>query len=69
MTTGEMVAADTVHHVIEFKTDKTKALDINNLISLSNSTHAMIHQLYKKDKEKIQQILFSIIKQYRDREQ
>jgi 5-methylcytosine-specific restriction endonuclease McrA len=69
MTTGEIVAADTVHHVIEFKTDKTKALDINNLISLSNSTHAMIHQLYKKDKEKIQQILFSIIKQYRDREQ
>jgi hypothetical protein len=68
MTTGEIVIADTVHHVIEFKSNKTKALDISNLISLSNSTHAFIHQLYKKDKDKTQQELFSIISKYRSSE-
>ena len=52
-TTGEVVMADTVHHIIPRKDDESKSLDIDNLISLSRETHSMIEIRYKEDKKKI----------------
>lgn len=35
--------ADTVHHIIEYQIDKSKALDADNLISVCASCHNKIH--------------------------
>lgn len=44
-------AADMVHHIIEVEEDWSKRLDIDNLIPLSNQSHAIITALYNKDAE------------------
>lgn len=51
MTMGQMVAADTVHHIIPLKDDRTLSLNADNLMSLHHDTHSMIEQRYKKDKK------------------
>lgn len=56
--------SETIHHIIELEEDKTKALDINNLIPVSNTSHAEIHSLYSKDKAKTQQELLSILEKW-----
>jgi 5-methylcytosine-specific restriction protein A len=46
-----------IHHIVELKEDKDKALDINNLICLCSSCHAKIHGEYNKsiDTKKVMQ--------------
>lgn len=65
MTTGEMIPADDVHHIIPLKDDWNKRLDIDNLISLSHATHTEIEQMYKKNKKKTQEILAEMLRKYR----
>ncbi|CAM3411900.1 endonuclease [Pseudostreptobacillus hongkongensis] len=48
---GKLVQADVVHHIVEFREDKSKALDVSNLIPLSHQSHNLIHALYDKSKQ------------------
>ena len=61
-TSGELS-----HHVEELNDNKERALDIKNLIYLSDESHREIHTAYnksKEDKRVMQEYLFEIIKQY-----
>lgn len=66
MTTGEVTLADTVHHIDPLKDNWDRRCDIDNLISLSNETHSMIEQLYKKDKDGTMKMLYEMLRRYRD---
>lgn len=68
MTRGEILAADTAHHIIPLRDDWDKRNDIGNLMSLHHDTHSMIEQMYKKDKKKIQMELKEILLEYRKRQ-
>ena len=65
MTRGEVVAADTVHHIIPLRDDWSMRNDIDNLISLQHDTHSMIEQMYQKDKIRMQQELKAMIQENR----
>jgi len=65
MTTGEIVAPDTVHHIIQYRDDRTLGTTIDNLMSLSHSTHSMIEKRYKEDKEKIIAELTKMLRDFR----
>ena len=55
------------HHIDELEEARDKALDINNLIWISDKTHAYIHSEYNKNlesKNKMKEVLFNIIKNY-----
>lgn len=61
---GRVVYADTVHHIEELRENPTRALDVDNLIPLSDRSHKEIHGLYRKSKEEkkaTQKVLFDII--------
>ena len=66
ITKGEVVPAEHVHHIIERSEDTSRALDIDNLICLSNSTHSMIEKVYKdtRKKKEMQKMLFNVLKKY-----
>lgn len=49
--------AEEVHHIVEINDDITLAYDYENLIPLTEFRHTQVHLLYKKNKEKIQDIL------------
>lgn len=66
MTTGEMILAEDVHHIIPIKDNWDKRTDLDNLISLSHATHAAVEQMYKKNKEQTQEILRKLLKEYRE---
>ena len=53
-TEGRAVVANCVHHIVEIMEDDTLAYEESNLIPLSNDKHKLIHELYREDKEKIQ---------------
>ncbi len=65
MTTGEVIAADTVHHIIPLKDDWERRCDVNNLMSLSHDTHSMIERMYKQNKTKMQKELSEMLSRYR----
>lgn len=65
MTTGEILAADTAHHIIPLKDDWGKRIDIGNLMSLNHETHSEIEQRYRKDKEKIIKELQDMLANFR----
>lgn len=65
MTSGQIMAADTVHHIIPLRDDWSKRVDINNLMSLSHSTHSTIESLYKQNKRKAQETLMQMLREYR----
>lgn len=65
MTTGQVLIADTVHHIIPLKDDWTKRNDLNNLMSLNHDTHSMIEQMYRKDKSGAKIILQEMLQEYR----
>lgn len=67
MTRGEILAADTVHHIIPLRDDWKKRVSSDNLISLSHSSHSAIEMLYTKEKEKIQQELKAMLSEYRNK--
>lgn len=66
MTTGEILLADTAHHIIPLKDDWSKRNDIDNLMSLHHDTHSLIEKKYKKDKSRMQAELKEMLKQFRE---
>jgi competence CoiA-like predicted nuclease len=65
MTTGEVVIADTVHHITPLKDDWTKRIDKENLMSLNHDTHSLIEKKYKENKQKIMSELYEMLEKYR----
>lgn len=65
MTTGEVVAADTVHHIIPLRDDWSKRLDISNLMSLNAATHSKIESEYRRNKQKMIENLTEILREFR----
>lgn len=62
---GQIEKADTVHHIIEMRDDKSQALMEQNLIPVSSSTHNIIHASYDKslaDKRAMQSILYECLR-------
>lgn len=62
---GQIEKADTVHHIVEIRDDKSQALVEQNLIPVSSSTHNIIHSEYDKspeDKEAMQAILYECLR-------
>ena len=60
---GRIVKADCVHHIIELLEDESKCYDEDNLITLSNDNHIMIHNFYynnKNSKKYIQKLLIDM---------
>ena len=56
-----------LYELVELEEDRSKALDINNLIWISYKTHSYIHSEYNKNlesKNKMKEVLFNIIKNY-----
>ncbi len=64
---GRIEPADTVHHIVELMEDFSKRCDLNNLISVSESTHNMISTAYKNKikKAEMQQTLRECIQTYK----
>lgn len=69
ITCGKVVPADTVHHIVELSEDWSKRCDLDNLISISNTTHSTISRLYKDKAQRatIQQTLRECIHEYQQR--
>lgn len=65
MTTGEIVLADTVHHIVPLRDDWSKRLDTENLMSLSHETHSMIEKMYKENKNEMIEKLKEMLMKYR----
>lgn len=67
MVNHNYVVGTLSHHIEEVKDNKSRALDINNLIWISEKTHNYIHAQYdksKKDKLDMQKRLFDILNKY-----
>lgn len=61
---GKIVKGTLSHHIEELEDNKDRALDITNLIWVSEKTHNYIHSVYnksKEDKNKLKALLFKII--------
>lgn len=62
---GHIEPATLVHHIVEFKEDKTQSLVEQNLIPVSASTHNIIHSAYdksKSDKQAMQATLYECLR-------
>ncbi|MCM1236019.1 MAG: HNH endonuclease [Ruminococcus flavefaciens] len=66
---GRIVPADTVHHITELMEDYSRRCDMDNLISISESTHSMISRAYKDSTKKaeMQRILRECMQAYKRR--
>ena len=65
---GQIEKAETVHHIVELKDDKSQALLETNLIPVSQSTHNFIHAAYNKseaDKRAMQVSLYECLRKMR----
>lgn len=56
----KIVTADTVHHINELIESPEQALDEDNLIPLSGSTHDIVHGMYKDDKITTKKLLVAL---------
>lgn len=68
ITEGRVVPATMVHHIKELREDYTKRCDLDNLISVSESTHeGVIKQAYSSNETKkdMQRLLRQCIKKYK----
>ena len=65
MTTGRVMAADTVHHIVPLRDDWSKRCDKNNLMSLHSTTHSMIEQEYRKNKMMMEKKLSKMLSDFR----
>lgn len=65
MTTGEILLADTVHHIVPLRDDWAQRLNEENLMSLNHDTHSMIEQKYKSDKDGMIKELKQMLTQFR----
>lgn len=61
----KIIYGEISHHIIELTKDKSKGLDINNLIYLSIANHNKIHELYKKDYEGTKELLFNLVDRWK----
>lgn len=62
--TGKIVMGRLSHHIVPVEEDMTHALDINNLIWVSDHSHRLIHEAYSRsdeEKKKMQAFLRRII--------
>jgi hypothetical protein len=59
-----IIPSTLVHHIHELKDNWDKRLDIENLIPLSDRSHKIIHEAYKKNKIETQRLLFSLMKRW-----
>ena len=53
----KIVTAEVVHHIHELIDSPELSLDDDNLIPLSNSTHDLVHGMYKEDKTTTMKLL------------
>ncbi len=65
MTEGIIQPADTVHHIVPLRDDRSKATDINNLLPIRHATHEKIEALYR-DKDSKKQIIRELSKMLQD---
>lgn len=68
-TTGQIIAAESYHHIQEITEAWGRRLDIANVIGLSEANHRRIHVEYErsyKTKRKIQMILYDMLKRFRE---
>ncbi|MCD8148844.1 MAG: HNH endonuclease [Clostridiales bacterium] len=65
MTSGAVLYANTVHHIIPLSDDWSRRCDVGNLMSLHHSTHSSIEQKYKENKKTMQKELLAMLKRYR----
>lgn len=63
---GDVVVADTVHHIVEVSASPYLAFEKENLIPVEFYTHKAIHELYKKDKKQIQRLLRMMCSDYKN---
>lgn len=64
---GIIKAADETHHIVEILEDENLAYDYDNLIPLEYyNHHDVVHELYKKDKAKVQEILRKMCNDYKN---
>lgn len=63
---GIITRADTVHHIVELLDDESLAFDYDNLIPIEQHKHRYIHEIYKTNKNEVQQLLKKMIKSYRE---
>lgn len=64
---GQIEKGEVVHHIVALDEDFSKRLSLSNLIYLTEKNHRNIHNLMKrspKEKEDVQQLLFSLIKRF-----
>jgi hypothetical protein len=54
------------HHIIEINDDRSRALDIDNLVYLSDEAHREVHELYKNDKRNTQHRIYQAIKDFEE---
>ena len=52
---SRVVLANTVHHIVPLSEDKSKAIDMTNLIAVSSATHNMIHSRYDSGNKQVMQ--------------
>lgn len=67
MTTGEILIADTVHHIEPLKDNWSKRVEVSNLMSLHHDTHSWIEKQYDTGKEEMIGKLSGLIRKYRER--
>lgn len=63
---GRVVKADVVHHIVEILEDKNLSYEEDNLIPLEYYNHTMIHEMYKTNKNKTQNLLRMMINSYKN---
>ena len=54
-----------VHHIVEIKEDWSKRLDEDNLILLADDTHEQIHQMYRDNRERTQELLRDCLRKFK----
>ncbi len=59
---SKTTTANTVHHIIEIKENYELRLEEGNLIPLSPKSHSKVHKLYRRDKQKAQDLLRNLLK-------
>ena len=66
MTQGEVVVANTVHHIIPLRTDKRLGVELTNLMSLNHNTHSEIEKKYKNNESEMMSKLSHMLMKYRE---
>lgn len=62
---GKIKAANVVHHIEEVLEHEDLAYEYSNLIPLEYYNHVIVHELYRKEKVKVQELLRKMINDYK----